>query len=96
VVLEVETNTGQVHKRLDACLTELLWVADTRALEDEWRTECSTRHDDLLACLDDARGNLAVGQVFGGHDFYADGAVAFENDLENYDCQCAVYSQAIV
>jgi hypothetical protein len=41
VVLEVETNTRQVHERLDAHLAELLWVTDTRALEDEWRTKCS-------------------------------------------------------
>jgi hypothetical protein len=95
VVLEVETNTWQVHKRLDASLAELLWVTDTRALENEWRTKCSTRHDDLLACLDDARGNFTVGQVFGGHDLDADSAVTFKDDLRNHYCQCAVHVQSI-
>jgi hypothetical protein len=83
VVLEVETHTRQVDKRLDARLAELLWVTDTRALKDEWRTERSARYDDLLARLDDTRGNVAVGQVLGWHDFDADGAVAFEDDLSN-------------
>ena len=53
MVLEVETNTRQVNKRLDASLAELLWVTDTRALKDEWRAECSAGYDDLLAGLDD-------------------------------------------
>jgi hypothetical protein len=83
VVLEVETHTRQVDKRLDARLAELLWVTDTRALKDEWRTERSARYDDLLACLDDTRGNVAVGQVLGWHDFDADGAIAFEDHLSN-------------
>jgi hypothetical protein len=36
MILEVETNTWQVYKRLDASLAELLWITDTRALENEW------------------------------------------------------------
>ena len=36
VVLEVQTNTGQVDKWLDAGLAKLLRVTNTRALEDEW------------------------------------------------------------
>jgi len=34
VVLEIKTNTGQVNKRLHASFAELLWITDTRALEN--------------------------------------------------------------
>jgi len=36
VILEVETDTGEVDEGLDASLAEFLGVADTRALQDEW------------------------------------------------------------
>jgi len=36
VILEVETDTGEVDEGLDASLAKLLGVADTRALQDEW------------------------------------------------------------
>jgi hypothetical protein len=53
--LEVQTNTGKVDQRLDASLAELLWITDTRALEDEWRAESATGDDDLLAGLEGPR-----------------------------------------
>jgi hypothetical protein len=33
MVLEVETDTGEVYEGLDTGLAELLWVTNTRALE---------------------------------------------------------------
>jgi hypothetical protein len=58
VILEVQTDTGEVYKRLDSGLAELLWVTNTRALEDQWRAESTTRDDNLLAGSDDTRGRL--------------------------------------
>jgi hypothetical protein len=54
VVLEVKTNTGKIDEGLDTGLAKLLWVTDTRALENERRTQSTTRDDDLLAGLDDS------------------------------------------
>jgi hypothetical protein len=36
VILEIETNAGEIDERLDTSLAELLWVTNTRSLEDEW------------------------------------------------------------
>lgn len=82
VILEVQTHTGQVDKRLDARLAELLWVADTRALENEGRAESASRHDDLLAGFDDPGWTLPAGQVLGGNNLDANSTVAFEDDLD--------------
>jgi len=80
VILEVETNTGKVDEGLDASLAELLGVTDTRALQDERRAQCTTRHDDLLAGLVDLR--LLVGrQRLGRNDLDAGGAAVFDDDL---------------
>lgn len=53
MILEVETNTRKINKRLDASLAKLLWVTDTRALKDERRAQSTTGDDDLLASPDD-------------------------------------------
>jgi hypothetical protein len=83
VILEVETNTGKIDKRLDTGLTELLWVTDTRALKDERRAQSTTRNDDLLASPDDP-GVLLVGvKRLGWNTLDANGTVALENDLVN-------------
>lgn len=49
VVLEVETNAGKIDERLDTGLAELLWVANTRALEDQWGAERATTDNNQLA-----------------------------------------------
>jgi hypothetical protein len=49
MILEVETNTREIHDRLDARSLQLLGITNTRALEDEWRGQRATRDDDLLA-----------------------------------------------
>jgi len=36
MVLEIETNTRKVDNGLDTCSLQLLGVADTRALQDQW------------------------------------------------------------
>jgi hypothetical protein len=91
VVLEVKTNTWQVDKRLDASLAKLLRVTDTRALENEWRAQRSARHDDLLACSDDTRWRFTAGQVLGGNNLDANGAVAFEDDLGDMSGRSQMY-----
>jgi hypothetical protein len=48
VVLEVETNAGEVNDRLDASSPQLLGVADARSLEDEGRRQRAAGHNDLL------------------------------------------------
>lgn len=79
VVLEVLAHTGEVHERLDARLAQLLWVADARALEDEWRAERAAGDDDLLPGSDDAGRHLAWGEGLGCYDLDAYGAVALED-----------------
>jgi hypothetical protein len=81
VVLEVETHTWQVDEWFDAGLAELFGVTDTRALENKWRAKSSSRHDDLLACFDNAGRHLSVGKVLGWNDLDADGAITLQNDL---------------
>lgn len=81
VVLEVETDTGQVDQGLHASLAELLGIADTRALENEWRAQGTAGHDDLLASLVDSGLLLARREGLGRANFDTNGSVAFENDL---------------
>jgi hypothetical protein len=83
VILEVETNTRKINKRLDTSLAKLLWVTDTRALKNERRAQSTTRDDDLLASLDDS-GHLLVGvKRLGWDTLDGNGAVALKNDLLN-------------
>jgi hypothetical protein len=83
VILEVETNTRKINKRLDTSLAKLLWVTDTRALKDERRAQSTTGDDDLLTSLDDS-GHLLLGvKRLGWDTLDANGAVALKNDLVN-------------
>ena len=52
MVLEVEANTGEIHKWLDTSLAELLGITNTRALEDQWRAESATANDNELPSLE--------------------------------------------
>jgi hypothetical protein len=81
VVLEIKTNTWQVYQRLDASLAELLWVTNTRALENKWRTQCSARNNNLFASFDDPRGRLARGEMLGRDNLDTDSAISFEDNL---------------
>lgn len=83
VILEVETNTWQIHKRLDASLAEFLWVTDTRALKNQWRTQSSARYDNLLACFDDPRWHLAARKVLGWDNLHTNSPIAFKDDLRD-------------
>jgi hypothetical protein len=83
VILEVETNTRKIDKRLDTDLAELLWVTNTRALKDERRAQGTAGDDNLLAGPDDP-GHLLLGMKRLRRDtFNANGAVALKNDLLN-------------
>ena len=81
VVLEVETDTGQVYQGLDASLAKLLGVTNTRALEDEWRAQGTSGYNDLLASFIDSGLLLAWRQRLGRADLDADSSVALEDDL---------------
>lgn len=80
VVLEVETDTRKIDKRLDASLAELLGVTDTRALQDEWRAQGTARDDDLLAGLVDL-GLLVGRQRLGRDDLDTGGPAVLNDDL---------------
>jgi hypothetical protein len=80
VVLEVETDTRKIDKRLNASLAELLGVTDTRALQDEWRAQGTARDDDLLAGLVDL-GLLVGGQRLGRDDLDTGGPAVLNDDL---------------
>jgi hypothetical protein len=80
--LEVETDTWQVHKRLDTSLAELLGVTDTGALENEWGAESATGDDDLLAGLDDLGLLLSWSKGLRRHSLDSDCFVALQDDLE--------------
>jgi hypothetical protein len=80
VVLEVQTDTGKVDKGLDACLAELLRVADTRALQNEWGGQGAARDNDLLAGLVDL-GLLVGRERLGRDDLDACGTAVLDDDL---------------
>jgi hypothetical protein len=83
MILEVETNTRKIDKRLDTGLAKLLWVTDTRALEDERRTQSTTGDDDLLASPDGPRHLLVGVERLGRNTLDGNSAVTLENDLVN-------------
>jgi hypothetical protein len=80
VVLEVQTDTGKVDERLDTSLAQLLGVADTRALQDEWGGQGAARDDDLLAGLVDL-GLLVGRERLGRDDLDACGTAVLNDDL---------------
>jgi hypothetical protein len=84
MILEIETNTRKIDKRLDAGLAELLWVTDTRALKDERRAESTTRNDDLLAGLDSPGHLLLRVERLSWDNLDANSAVTLQNDLLNF------------
>ena len=53
MVLEVETNAGQVYLAFYPCLLEFLGVSNARSLEYEWRAESAAGNYNLLAGFDD-------------------------------------------
>lgn len=55
MVLEVQADTWEVDDGLDASLLQLLGIADTRSLKDQWRGKGAARYDDLLAGTESAR-----------------------------------------
>lgn len=81
VILEVETDAGQVNERLDAGSAQLLWVTDTRPLENEGRAQSTTGHDDLLASLVDPRLLLVRGERLGRTDLDTNSPVALQEHL---------------
>ena len=83
MVLEVETNTRKIYKRLDARLAELLWVTDTRSLEDQWRAEGAARYNDLLAGSDNLRCQLAGSKRLGWDGLDPNGLVALDDNLKD-------------
>lgn len=85
MVLEVETDTGKVDKRLDASAAELLWVTDTRALKDKGRAEGTARDDNLLACPVGLVLQLAGGKRLAWNGSDCNGTVALKDNLAKYE-----------
>ena len=69
MVLKVQTNAWKVDNRLDTNLLQLLWVTDTASLKNQWRRECTSRNNDLLASSESARllllGETSINNVTG-------------------------------
>lgn len=72
MVLEVQSNTRQLDLAFYACLLELRWVTNARALENQRCAERPTGDDNLLAGTDDCRLLLSRTQWFHGNG--ADGS----------------------
>jgi len=81
MILEVKTDTWQIDERLDTSLAELLRVANTRSLEDEWRAESATGNDDLFTSLDDSRCQLSRSEGLSWNDLDANSTVTLEDYL---------------
>lgn len=56
VVLEVLTNTGEIHKNVNTALLEDVLGADTAQLQQLRSVDCTSRHNDFLVCLDGNKG----------------------------------------
>lgn len=83
VILEVQTDTGEVHQRLDPNLAQLLCVTDPRPLEDQRRAERASTDNDLFAGPEDPWLLLPRGQRLRGHRLNTNGATVFNDDLVN-------------
>jgi hypothetical protein len=67
-----------MYKRLDARGAQFLGIADSRALQDEWRGERSAADDDLFAGAEDSALWFAAVEGFCGHGYDAHGAPVFD------------------
>ena len=67
VVLEVETNAGQVNLTLHACFLEFLGVSNARSLEYEGGAKSATGNDYLLTSSDDFLLELSWIERLHGH-----------------------------
>ena len=81
MVLEIKSHARQVDERLHARLTEFLGITDTAPLQDQWRAQSTTRHDDLLPSPVDLVCQLAGMERLRRHGADAHCAAAFEDDL---------------
>lgn len=81
VVLEVQTHTREVDERLDTSLSELLRVSDTRALENERRTEGASGNNDLLPSPEGAAVVLGGRERLGRNGLDSDCAATLHDDL---------------
>jgi hypothetical protein len=81
VILEVESYARKIYNRLDSRSLQLLRVTNTRALEDQWRRERSSRDDNLLAGPESPRSRMAGVQRLGGNRPDSDCAPVFDDDL---------------
>lgn len=84
VVLEVQTNTGQVDKWLDTGLAELLCVTNTRALEDQGGAERAAADNDQLACTESPGNLLRRVKRLGWDSLDADCFAVLEDDLVGF------------
>lgn len=83
MVLEIQTDTRQVHNRLDTHSAQLLGVTNTGTLQDQGRRQRAARHNDLLARLERTRLGLAAAGL-GGDRPDARGAPVFNDHLVDF------------
>lgn len=80
MVLEVETNTGQVDKRLNAGSAKLGRVANARSLQNKRGAECSAADNDLLAGTKDLPWRVGTVEGLGWNSNDSNGpAVLYDN-----------------
>lgn len=80
VVLEVETNAGQVNLAFHAGFLEFLGVSNARSLEHQRCAESAAGDDDLLAGFDDFFLYLVCIKLLHGHRADRCGTAIFDND----------------
>lgn len=81
--LEVQANTWQIDQRLDANLSQLLWVTDTRSLKDERGAKGAASDDDLLPRPEDSSLFRLAVNLLGWNSRYANGHTVLDDDLVN-------------
>jgi hypothetical protein len=57
---------------------------DSRSLQDQWRTQSTTRNNNLLPRTISLRDILSRSQRLCGYSLNTDGTTVFDNDLVNF------------
>lgn len=74
----------QVDNWFDTSFLQLLGVANTRALQNQWRAQCATAYDYLLPSSEDSGLGLSLRQWLSGHSLDTNGNAVLDDDLVNF------------
>jgi hypothetical protein len=89
MILEIQSNAGQINDRLDASLLQLRGVTNTTSLKDQWRRQRASRNNDHLPCSKGA-GLLLLGGTLINHVCFgerSDLRMGGEASLEQFGLQ---------